>query len=179
MSYNSKTNIHSGKKGYPSKTQLEIAKGDKESLIEKNRRIKISISIAFFGFFSISNSVLQLLYALSPSLWLDSFLSILIPSLGLVSAVLNLISLVYFIIQDGINQPFKLFFTLRIFTASAIIILILFDIVSLAIYLSSANEGYHLPFPWMCVVLSLFVFISSYAHGEYCCYEDEERVEYR
>jgi hypothetical protein len=171
MSYNSKNKIYFRKDGYSGKNLFGTTKGDKKSLIEKNRRIKILLSIAFFVFFSTSNFILQLSYALSTFIWSDAFHLILIPSFNLSTAVLNLISLIFFIIQDGIDQKLNFLFSLKFFATSVVIVLILFDILSLVI------KKYLFPFSWICAFLSLLAFISSWIHGGYCCFKNKKNEE--
>jgi ABC-type multidrug transport system fused ATPase/permease subunit len=149
---------------------------DKESLIEKgiclNKRTRILLLIAFFVFFSISNFILQLLYALSPSLWPDSFPLVPIMSLNLGSTVLTFILLVIFTF-NGIDQlvQYNHLIFLNLFTIGSFIFLIICDIVSLII------RSYINPFPWVCAVLSLLVFISSCIYGGYYCLKNEKKEE--
>jgi hypothetical protein len=175
MNYNSENMIYFGKNGYSGKNLFGTTKGDKDSLIEKdrclNKRTKTLLSIAFFVFFSASNFILQLSYALSPFIWPDSFPVIPILSLNLVSAVLNLISLVYFILEDGIDQSFKFCCSLRLFTTSVAIVLILFDIILFV------AESHSLQFSWTCASLSLLILTSSYIDGGYFCLKNEKKGE--
>jgi hypothetical protein len=169
MNYNSENTIYFGKNGYPSKNLSGTTKGDKKSLIEKNRRIKILLSIAFSIFFSISNFILQLSYALYPFLWPDSFPLILILSLTLGSAVLNLIPLVYFINENVIDRSFNSSPPTRLFTTAVVAVLIMLDIFPFT------TEGYSLPHVWICAFLSLLVFISSCIHGGYYCLKNRKK----
>jgi hypothetical protein len=201
MSYNSKNKVYFVKNDHSStylfkkygaikpadqeteKSTFEMAaqgsstQEDENPFIEKdicpNKRTKILLSVSFFVLFSTSNFILQLLNALSPSLWPGSFRSILILSLNFLgSAVLTFILLGIFTF-NGIDQLviFRPLIILKLFTIAVFILLIVCEIVSLII-------GSYSPFSsWICAVLSLLVFISSWIHGGYYCLKNKKNEE--